>query len=104
MNKVVDYLTACHDYSVRGACALTRQRSPILRETSRRGLRLELTQQMCEIAQTLIRYGYRRIQIMLWHAEWPIRRNLVYRLNSEEGLALRNQRPRGCKTVVHRED
>jgi len=58
---------------------------------------------MHEIAQTRIRYGYRRIQIMLRREGWPISRNLVYRLYREEGLALRSQRPRRRKMVVHRE-
>ena len=40
---------------------------------------------------------------MLRREGWPISRNLVYRLYREEGLALRSQRPRRRKMVVHRE-
>ena len=103
MKKVVDYVTACHGYSERRACALTRQHRSTQRKPSRRDPRLELRQRMHEIAQTRIRYGYRRIQIMLRREGWPISRNLVYRLYREEGLALRSQRPRRRKMVVHRE-
>lgn len=103
MKKVVDYVTACHGYSERRACALTRQHRSTQRKPSRRDPRLELRQRMHEIAQTRIRYGYRRIQIMLRREGWPISRNLVYRLYREEGLALRSQRPRRRKMIVHRE-
>ena len=103
MKKVVDYVTACHDYSERRACALTRQHRSTQRKPSRRDPRLELRQRMHEIAQTRIRYGYRRIQIMLRREGWPISRNLVYRLYREEGLALRSKRPRRRKMIVHRE-
>jgi putative transposase len=103
MKKVVDYVTACHGYSERRACALTRQHRSTQRKPSRRDPRLELRQRMHEIAQTRIRYGYRRIQIMLRREGWPISRNLVYRLYREEGLALRSKRPRRRKMIVHRE-
>ena len=103
MKKVVDYVTACHGYSERRACALTRQHRSTQRKPSRRDPRLELRQRMHDIAQTRIRYGYRRIQIMLRREGWPISRNLVYRLYREEGLALRSKRPRRRKMIVHRE-
>ena len=103
MKKVVDYVTACHGYSERRACALTRQHRSTQRKPSRRDPRLELRQRMHEIAQTRVRYGYRRIQIMLRREGWPISRNLVYRLYREEGLALRSKRPRRRKMIVHRE-
>jgi len=103
MKKVVEYVTACHGYSERRACALTRQHRSTQCKPSRRDPRLELRQRMHEIAQTRIRYGYRRIQIMLRREGWPISRNLVYRLYREEGLALRSKRPRRRKMVVHRE-
>ena len=40
---------------------------------------------------------------MLRREGWPISRNLVYRIYREEGLALRSQRPRRRKMVIHRE-
>ena len=103
MKKVVDYVTACHGYSQRRACGLTRQHRSTQRKPSKRDPRLDLRQRMHEIAQTRIRYGYRRIQIMLRREGWPISRNLVYWLYREEGLALRSKRPRRRKMIVHRE-
>lgn len=56
-----------------------------------------------EIAGTRIRYGYRRVHIMLKREGWSVGRNLIYRLYREEGLTLRSKRPRRRKMVVHRE-
>lgn len=58
---------------------------------------------MHEIARTRIRYGYRRVHIMLRRDGWAVGRNLIWRLYREEGLALRSKRPRRRKMVVHRE-
>jgi putative transposase len=58
---------------------------------------------MHEIVRTRIRYGYRRVHIMLRREGWTVGRNLVYRLYREEGLSLRAKRPRRRKMVVHRE-
>jgi putative transposase len=44
---------------------------------------------MHEIVRTRLRYGYRRVHVMLKRAGWSVGRNLVYRLYREEGLALR---------------
>lgn len=58
---------------------------------------------MRKIVQTRIRYGYRRVQIMLRRDGWADGKNLVYRRYREEGLVLRSKRPRQRKMVVHRE-
>jgi putative transposase len=50
--------------------------------------RTELRQRMKEIAGTRVRYGYRRIQVMLKREGWPVGKNLMWRLYKEEGLAL----------------
>ena len=65
--------------------------------------RLELRQRMHEIVRTRVRFGYRRVQVMLRREGWPVGRNLVYRLYREEGLALRSKRPRRRKMAVQRQ-
>lgn len=104
MKQVVAYVTAHHGYSERRACALTRQHRSTQRKPSIRDPRLELRQRMREIVQTRIRYGYRRVQVMLRREGWAVSKNLVYRLYREEGLVLRSKRPRRRKMVVHREE
>lgn len=103
MKKVVAYVTACHGYSERRACALTRQHRSTQRKPSVRNPRLEIRQRMHEIVQTRIRFGYRRVHVLLKRDGWAVGRNLVYRLYREEGLALRSKRPRRRKMMVHRE-
>jgi putative transposase len=44
---------------------------------------------MREIAQARIRYGYRKIRVLLKREGWNVGKKLVYRLYREEGLALR---------------
>ncbi|PZQ21695.1 MAG: IS3 family transposase, partial [Sphingopyxis macrogoltabida] len=58
---------------------------------------------MHEIVATRIRYGYRRVHVMLKREGWGVGRNVVYRLYREEGLALRTKQPRRRKMLVHRE-
>jgi len=80
MKDVVVYVTACHGYSERRACALTRQARSTQRKPSVRDPRTAMRLRMHEIAQTRIRYGYRRVHIMLKREGWSGGRNLVYRL------------------------
>jgi putative transposase len=103
VKQVVRYVQASHGYSERRACALTRQHRSTQRKPLRKDPRLELRQRMHEIVRTRVRYGYRRVHILLKREGWTVGRNIVYRLYREEGLALRSKRPRRRKMVVHRE-
>ncbi len=103
MKQVVDYVVQTHNYSQRRACRLTRQHRSTQRKPSTRDSRNELRQRMHEIVATRIRYGYRRVHIMLKRDGWEVGRNVVYRLYKEEGLCLRSKRPRKRKMAVHRQ-
>ena len=54
------------------------------------GLRLRIR----DIAETRIRYGYRRIYVLLRREAWFVNHKKVYRLYCEAGLHLRKKRPR----------
>ena len=45
-----------------------------------------------EIAQARVRYGYRKIRVLLNREGWKVGKKLVYRLYREEGLGLRRLR------------
>lgn len=104
MKSVVDYVVASHGYSERRACRLTRQHRSTQRKPSTRDPQLALRQRMREIVATRIRFGYRRVHIMLKREGWRVGKNLVYRVYREEGLVLRTKRPRRNKMAVHREE
>jgi putative transposase len=57
---------------------------------------------MREMAQTRIRYGYRKIRVLLNREGWAVGKTLVYRLYREEGLTLRQRPPRRRKATVVR--
>ena len=103
MREIVAYVVASHGYSERRACSLTRQHRSTQRRPSRQDPRTELRQRMREIAAIRIRYGYRRVHVLLRREGWHVGRNVVYRLYREEGLALRTKKPRRRKMAVARQ-
>ena len=51
-----------------------------------------------------MRYGYRRIHVLLWREGWRVNAKRVYRLYTEEGLQLRNKTPKRKVSAKLRED
>jgi putative transposase len=58
---------------------------------------------MRELAQTRVRFGYRRLRVLLLREGWDVGKERFYRVYTEEGLALRRKRPWRHATPVHRE-
>ena len=56
---------------------------------SRKGRPEDLRLRMKEIANTRIRFGYRRLHVMLKRESWQLGRSQAYRLYREEQLQLR---------------
>jgi putative transposase len=57
-----------------------------------------------EIAQARIRYGYRKIRVLLNREGWKVGKKLVYRLYREEGLTLRHKPRRGRRAATNRRE
>jgi putative transposase len=74
------------------------------RYQSCRNERVELRGRIRELAQSRVRYGYRKILVMLRREGWQVGRHLVYRLYKEEGLALKKRPQKRRKAVRHREE
>lgn len=61
---------------------------------SRRGEQAELKLKIKDICQTRVRYGYRRVHVLLKRDGWPVNPKRIYRLYKEMDLQLRNKVPK----------
>jgi putative transposase len=95
---VVQYLVGGYRVSERCACRLVMLPRATHRYQSIRDPLTELRLRMKQLAQTRIRYGYRKIRVLLIREGWKVGKKLVYRLYREEGLGLR-MRPKARRTV-----
>ena len=101
--EVMRYLTGHYGVSVRRACGVVRATRSSAYYTSGRDPLLALRQRMREVAQTRVRFGYRRLRVLLQREGWEVGKERFYRVYTEEGLALRRKRPWRHATAVHRE-
>jgi putative transposase len=90
----VDHARASWQVSIRRACRAL----PVNRSTyhyrSRRAGQAHLIERIRAIAATRVRYGYRRIHVLLGREGWLVNPKRVYRLYREMGLQLRNKTPK----------
>jgi putative transposase len=63
-----------------------------------------LRKRIREIAETRVRYGYRRIHVLLRREGWRVNAKRVYRLYCEEGLQMRNKTPKRRVAAKLRDD
>jgi putative transposase len=91
---MVDHTRLTWRVSFRRACrALSVERSTY-HYRSRRVGQAQLTEQIKEIAATRVRYGYRRILVLLRREGWRVNAKRVYQLYRELGLQLRHKTPK----------
>ena len=102
--QLVDHARATWQVSIRRACRAL----PVHRSTyhyrSRRAGQAHLSKRIREIAATRVRYGYRRIHVLLRREGWQVNPKRVYRLYREMGLQLRNKTPKRRVQAKLRED
>ena len=87
---MVDYLQGAFRVSIRRGCALLGLQKPTYYYRARRPSQAALRLRIREIAETRVRYGYRRIHVLLRREGWAVNAKRVYRLYVEEGLQIRN--------------
>ena len=63
-----------------------------------------LRKRIRDIAETRVRYGYKRIHTLLQREGWVINHKRVYRIYCEESLQMRNKTPKRRVTAKLRED
>jgi putative transposase len=57
-----------------------------------------------EIAQARVRYGYRKIRVLLNREGWDVGKYLVYQLCKEEGLMLKRTKPAGRRKAARQRE
>ena len=90
--------------SIRRACATLRIDRALYVYKSKRGGQADLKQRIKEICETRVRYGYRRVHVLLRRDGWAVNPKRVYRLYKELGLQLRNKTPKRRVKAKLRED
>ena len=98
---MVHYLMGRYQVSERRAVRAARFCLSSIRYQSGRDPLTALRQRLRELAQTRVRFGYRRLLVLLRREGWELGKKRCYRLYTEEGLALRRKRPwRHAKIVL----
>lgn len=90
--------------SMRRACSALRIDRSLYVYKSKRGGQADLKQRIKEICETRVRYGYRRVHVLLQRDGWPVNPKRIYRLYKEMGLQLRNKTPKRRVKAKLRED
>ena len=82
----MSYLPSVYRVSLRHAWRVARLANSTFRYQSIREPPTALRLRIREIAQVRVRYGYRKIRVLLKREGWQVGNKLVYRLYCEEGL------------------
>lgn len=72
------------------------------RYQSRRDPEVELRMRLKELAESRVRYGYRRLHILLQREGWQVNHKRLYRLYREEGLSIRTRSPKRRRACRYR--
>lgn len=90
--------------SIRRACEVIRFAPRTYRYKSCRSDQAALEQRIREICQTRVRFGYRRVHVLLKREGWEINAKKTYRIYKELGMQLRNKTPKRRVKAKLRED
>lgn len=90
--------------SIRRACAVILFDPKTYRYKSDRPGQAALEQRIKEICQTRVRFGYRRVHVLLRREGWQINQKKTYRIYKELGMQLRNKTPKRRVKAKLRDD
>lgn len=91
---MVDFVRTAFGVSIRRACRAVPAPRSTYHYVSRRPPQEPLRKRIRELAETHVRYGYRRIHILLKREGWAVNVKRVRRLYNLEGLQMRLKPPR----------
>jgi putative transposase len=100
----VDAMRSEWGVSIRRACRVCLLDTSTYHYRSRRPGQAALEQRIKEIAATRVRYGYRRVHVLLRREGWSLGQNKTRRIYRELGLQLRNKTPKRRVKAKLRED
>lgn len=83
------FLCAAFGIPQRRACQLIGLQRSSYYYRNRKNPQTELRVRLKDLAASRVRYGYRRLHILLQREGWQINHKRVYRLYKQEGLSLR---------------
>ena len=92
------------DVSIRRACRLLEVDTSTYHYKSRRPEQASLENRIKEICQTRVRYGYRRVHVLLRREGWSLGQNKTRRIYRELGLQLHNKTPKRRVRAKLRDD
>lgn len=90
--------------SIRRACSVLRTETSTYHYKGKRRPQAALVKRIREIAETRVRYGYRRVHVLLRREGWHVNAKRIYRLYKDLGLQLRNKVPKRRVKAKLRED
>jgi putative transposase len=102
--KLVDAVCGDWDVSIRRACRVLEVDTSTYHYKSRRPGQAGLEHRIREICQTRVRYGYRRVHVLLRREGWSLGQKKTRRIYRELGLQLRNKTPKRRVKAKLRED
>ena len=96
----------CRDWmvSIRRACGALRFDRSTYHYKSRRPEQAGIEKRIREICETRVRYGYRRVHVLLTREGWDINIKRTYRIYRDLGMQLRNKTPKRRVKAKLRED
>jgi putative transposase len=89
---VAHYFRVGFQISERRACRLTGVARSSFRYRSQAADQTALRLRLRDLAATRVRYGYRRLHVLLRREGWRVNHKRIYRLYREEGLGIRVKR------------
>lgn len=100
--EVVAHLCLAYRVSERCACRATGFARASQRYRSQADPQAELRLRLKELAASRVRYGYRRLHVLLRREGWPVNHKRVYRLYRLDGLVIRQKTPRRKRSSRYR--
>ena len=102
--EMINLVRSAFQVSIRRACKAVPACRATYHYRSRRPEQAPLRKRIREIAETRMRYGYRRITVLLRREGWHVNVKRVHRLYRLEGLQMRLKPPRRRVTARLRDD